>query len=335
MARTTYVFGNGLGMALDPNYFSLAAAMRHVWDLPGSKSKGLLDVEKRRIAQLVNSTNIKIPPAGEDQLLVLHRVLSSCAFLSQFENDQIQWLADEASLFPNTVRYYFGRVAHYFHNHKYQLPEEFIKNFIKRLRTTNGHLVTMNYDALFYDPLISSSVLSGYDGDLVDGFHNDGFGEENLERKFGRYFGWYLHLHGSPLFVNDGDIIRKMRRGEIDTHDKRDPLTRHIVLTHFKYKPDVITQSQLLSAYWSYFSRALSESSRVVIFGYSGCDTHVNAIIADWFKQQSMKITIVEWNGAGNTEIRRDFWMNAFRTVSFSKIKLIQMNNILEYDWSS
>lgn len=32
MSRKTLIFGNGLGMALDPNFYTLDAAIGRVWD---------------------------------------------------------------------------------------------------------------------------------------------------------------------------------------------------------------------------------------------------------------------------------------------------------------
>ena len=54
MARKTLIFGNGLGMALDSQYFMLTNAMAHVWNDPNAIS----DVHKGLISQCLGAPGI-------------------------------------------------------------------------------------------------------------------------------------------------------------------------------------------------------------------------------------------------------------------------------------
>ncbi|WP_242628744.1 hypothetical protein [Xanthomonas oryzae] len=144
----------------------------------------------------------------------------------------------------------------------------------------------MNYDNLLYQPMIKEKVLHGYNGALVDGFWKNGFAEDNLERKYRRDFGYYMHLHGSPLFVDrdDGDRDKKvMKLPQAELGTDQDITGSHIVLTHVKHKETVIAASRLLTCYWEHFAKALEESESAVLVGYSGCDRHLNSEVSPHF----------------------------------------------------
>jgi len=64
MERSTIIFGNGLGMALDPDYFSLKSALYKVWN----DTNLLSDAQKRLIQTALPGTSDEVYPEGEEQL---------------------------------------------------------------------------------------------------------------------------------------------------------------------------------------------------------------------------------------------------------------------------
>jgi len=186
------------------------------------------------------------------------------------------------------------------------LPLEFALPLAAFLHETHSHVATLNYDNLLYQRMIEAQVLSGYGGALVDGMPAGGFSPENLERRWGRNFGYYLHLHGSPLFVDQDNVIRKLAQGALGGDD--DVVGSHIVLTHVKHKPTVIAASPLLQSYWQHLEAALTESEEVILFGYSGLDTHLNELLE---RRAPAHIRVVEWEGAGEQSQREAFWAKA------------------------
>lgn len=336
VSRTTVLVSNGLGMALDPTYFSLNAGLSSVWAEAGPDC--LTSDDRVRIARLAGLPDTNSAPSSEDQLLMLHRVISACDFLNSVSISGLPWLTDEAQPFPNAVRAFIGKVALYFHEYPKPLEGSFVDRLCEFLSSTPCHIATLNYDNLLYQPLIEREVLKGYSGILVDGFHEPGFNRDNLEKKYGREFGWYLHLHGSPLFVSDATgAIRKLKQSEKDSvEDAKDGAAyRHVVLTHFRFKPEVILQSMLLSAYWDYFRKALAESSRLIIFGYSGFDRHVNEAISEMLEWDSIRVIIVEWrNPASEDEERLVWWRDQLGVAEAFPLELRRLPNILDYDWA-
>lgn len=108
MPRKTLIFGNGLGMALDPQHFSLTNAMADVWNDPFAIS----DVHKELISQCLGGNGVI--PAREDQLDPLHLVISACRTLSSINMSQrmnVHWLSQEGLQFPVAVGNYLHKVA--------------------------------------------------------------------------------------------------------------------------------------------------------------------------------------------------------------------------------
>lgn len=317
MARKLLIFGNGLGMALNTAHFSLTNALTEVWNRP----EFLTDEQKRLISLCVDSDG---PPATEEDMDQLHRVVTSCRVLCEIDNHELHWLTAEGRQFPEETARYIHKVATHLHNCAEQLPNNFIEPLISFLRETRSHVATLNYDRLLYDALADSGILSGYDGALIDGIFNRGFDADNLERRQGRNFGYYLHLHGSPLFYNHGDSILKYSRREIVAEP--DECSQHIVLTHVKHKKSVIAASRLLSAYWDYLQFAIQESTEVVLIGYSGLDTHLNELIKLHGRQKRIKV--VEWSGSANN---RWNWQHKLGNID----DLVRLDDILSFtDWA-
>ncbi len=321
MPRKTLILGNGIGMALDPDFFSLDRAIGAVWN-----NQELLEEHCKELIRHCLPGHNEDRPHGEDDLDTLQIALTATEFLAGLAQGQIHWLSEEGLEFPKAVRKFIYQTAVQFHLHERRLPESFLEPLADFIRNTQTHIATLNYDNLLYQPLIEREVLRGYSGALVDGFHSDGFALDNLERRFGRTFGYYLHLHGSPLFVDRNNRIYKIHQAELDIEE--DTISSHIVLTHVNHKPIVISSSELLITYWRYLLFALSESDEIILFGYSGSDKHLNSILKSLSKEKPIRI--IEWSGAGTEEERTMFWTDELST----EVTLIQLDSILDFtDW--
>ena len=320
MPRKTIIFGNGLGMALNHQAFSLDRALGVVWDDPDILSAA----QKQLICNCLPDDRVG-RPQGEDELDKLQLALSACDFLVGIPGSRIHWLSQEGQLFPAAVRKLIYNTARQFHQTGEELPDEFIGPFCDFIEQTESHIGTLNYDNLLYQPMIDRALLHGYDGALVDGFHDAGFAKENLERRYGRTFGYYLHLHGSPLFVDRRRATIKIH--QFDLAEQADTMSSHIVLTHFEHKPAVISASRVLLSYWQLLSEAIDESEEVILFGYSGADTHLNLLL----KSMSDKpVKVVEWNGAGGEHDRAIFW----RQQIGRGVELVQLPNVHDFrEW--
>lgn len=321
--RKTIIFGNGLGMALDPLYFSLDRAIGEVWG-----EDAILDEVGRTLIKNCLPDRTDARPHGEDDLDTLQVALSACELLSRIGEERIHWLSEHGKHFPEAIRRFIYHTAHKFHGHQPGLPNEFIGPLVAFVKETRSHIATLNYDNLLYQPLIENEVLKGYDGSLVDGFLNAGFAIENLKRKFGRDFGYYMHLHGSPLFVDDDNgLAHKMPQAIAGKLGKTE--SSHIVLTHFKHKPTVISASDVLSAYWKLLDEALLESDSIVIVGYSGLDAHLNNLISG---HSRLPIRIVEWLGERDSVARHFYWEGLFP----KRTQLTLLDSILSFkEWAA
>lgn len=66
MLRKLVIFGNGLGMAIDPGYFSLQPVLEEIWQREGFLS----DTQKQLIQRCLGRQGT---PNGEHELDTLHR----------------------------------------------------------------------------------------------------------------------------------------------------------------------------------------------------------------------------------------------------------------------
>lgn len=320
MARALIVFGNGLGMAVDPRYFQLREGLASAWNATDTFTES----HKQMIASAIPGVDDDNYPEQEDQLDTLQMALVASNFLRSLERDDVQWLSDGSRELPVAVRRFVHAVAVYFHASNQQLPLNFADALGTFIKETKSHVAVLNYDNLLYDALYAQGVLKGFYGSLIDGFLKDGFDTDNLDRFHPSRLGWYLHLHGSPLFVGNKKVMRDARDFLDPTHES------HIVLTHVKHKPSIINSSPILSEYWNRLNRALDEATCVILVGYSGEDLHLNEKIITAAPGKS--IHVVEWAGAGDEKTRSAYWQNRFRG---HKVNLVRVENILDFrDWT-
>lgn len=265
---TTFVIGNGIGKALDSEYFSLETVLNSSWH-------SFTEEEKKIIALRNNQC-----PLAEDELEHQHITSTACKKLFEHKKANFNFLSEQGEFFPTIYQEFIYRTAKHFCEYAGTLPEEFIDKLYRYIKSDfPSHIATLNYYKLLYEKLIEKEVCKGYTGDLVDGIHNISgiFSYENL-LPLTKNFGWYLHLHGSPLFRSDNGRIHKENINSKlpDTYLQENGEHAHIVLTHSIYKTDVISGSSLLEVYFNFFINALSESQKIVCIGYSGLDEHIN-----------------------------------------------------------
>lgn len=322
-SRSLIIFGNGLGMALDNQYFTLKKAMANTW----FNSNVLSNEHKKLIQDCLASQNSKTVPMCEEDLGNLHGAVIACKLLNIINTGDVHLLTDLGKEFPMVTQEYLTNVAWYFHHSGKELPIEFLDPLYRFIRKTKSHVATLNYDNLLYQKFIEERILDRYNSYLIDGFWDEtGFAEENLLRKFNHDFGYYLHLHGSPLYVESKEkkCIIKQKQGEAIAIP-----TDHLVLAHVNHKRMIIDYSDVLKVYWKFLNRCILESKNIFVFGYSGQDDHLNNMIANYSGKK--QIIVIEWDGTNKLENRQSFWENAFGS---KKITLVSKNNILEFtEW--
>lgn len=301
MSRKLLIFGNGLGMAIDHNHYSLTNSLNTVW----SDDNLWKDTIQRDLIQ--NCIPSNTCPTSEEELDKLYLVSTSCDYLNDFPNttNGKHWLSDYGRNFTNATQEYIHTVASHLFDTQNTLPKLFKDALIDFVKNTKSHIATLNYDKLLYEAFISTGVCNGFYGQLVDGFTNSGFNSSNLVRLYRNNFGYYMHLHGSPLFKDINNITYKSKISDISTNNIF--ANKHIVLTHIPHKPSVIIASEILSTYWSYLVLSLNEVDEIILFGYSGCDKHLNKILKLHAYSKIKKV--IEWDGDGYTnQESQDFW---------------------------
>jgi hypothetical protein len=321
--RNTIIFGNGIGMSVDSNYFQMKSGLHHVWN-----NTDLLSSEHKKLIQSVlPKATEESYPESEEMLNDLQKAISASELLSRYETKDAKWLNDHSREIVAVFKRFIHQVALYFQQSNLKLPSDFTNALSSYISTSKSHIAILNYDNLLYDVLCSNQILRGYSGTLIDGFTNNGFNIENLDRRDNvARLGWFLNLHGSPLFVDN-----MKHSGAYRDFLKADEKC-HIVLTHVNHKPAVIETSHILNEYWKRLEIALSESQNIILFGYSGLDTHLNKIITKFYKKEK-RVVIIEWEGAGDELDRQLFWIDALYLSS--NFSLIRMENILSFqNWS-
>jgi hypothetical protein len=333
---TSIIMGNGLGMAVDPSYFTLEAGLQKAW------SQLNLDIQTRIKNLITNGDDL----LTEQQLEKHYEVIRACVMLQRFESNSTKWLDRDAKDFPLHFQKFIENTAWHFCN--YDGNEGNLMNLIKCLKYfiqhNYTHLITLNYDKLIYSNFATDDeIMNDYSGQLVDGFLKGGFRSQQLNREFGRRFGWYLHLHGSPLFYTCSETNLVKKTLLTDTLDQRNKqgLREHIILCNINLKSNRIAQSELLFTYWHYFLAALDESEKVIFLGYSGNDSHINHEIENWMRNtKSIKnktIQVIEYADSKFSDAdRQTFWSSQLGVSNsyFNNQNLIRLPSILSYQFS-
>lgn len=285
LVRQTIVFGNGLGRAIDNSFFSLEAALRSAWD-----EEELLTLRQKELIRAclpIDVIDDEGAPTSEDELEDLQRIVSACDEIANVERKMGEqegaWLSPVGAEFPTAIRIYLHRAASYFldreHLRQSELPDEFSVALRRHIMDNGANIVTLNYDDLLYGCFTDTSVFQHHR--LRDGFFHGRFDIETHRRLMKRDVkreGWFLHLHGSPLFLTTDQGPQKLTRPQLRNYGGID--STHLVLTNVKYKASMIDASEILSEYWKCFAACCAQSEDILILGYGGGDSHLNREIA-------------------------------------------------------
>lgn len=323
--KSTLIVGNGLGMALDPNHFNLQTGLAAAWNSFNREEQHLISLGTNNM------------PFAESLLEENHRLMTACQKLLEFQ--ELELLNERGMNYPDLYRDFIHRTALHYFNYEGTLPDEFVDSLIQLVQQ-GCHIATLNYDKLLYSPLVERNILCGYGGYLVDGIcKNSGYHYENMLRTF-NHFNWYLHLHGCPIFYTKDSEIYKRKYYEVpQSACSIEGRHEHIVLANTELKPEIISNSPILGSYFDFFSKALFESNRLFILGYSGEDIHINNEIKSWVLERSKSlenstIYIIQWEGAHQNE---SDWRHKIiskmpaENETLIKVNYIPLDNILEY----
>ncbi len=315
-------------MALDPVYFSLQNALAQTWNDAGvldERQKGL--IRRCLLAErdsVIEGDLAAVVPTSEAELGTLQRVLAACDEIARVGRDAGNgWLTDDGLMFPVAIRSYIQATASYLHRNRYYLPDEFFDPLCKHVLDHRSHIATLNYDELLYRKFANSSAMKGY-GCLIDGFIRGAFSDSNMSRFKPLSQSFYLHLHGSPMYISDakGDVL-KIGVGAVG--EFAGSSSTHLVLTRFDYKTSVISSSEVLAAYWERLAEALSEVSKVTLCGYSGLDQHLNDVIN---LSDVSDVQVVEY-GVGRSQAAQEAsWKGLFPAKT---VNVELLDNILDF----
>lgn len=286
--RKVIIFGNGVGRALDNDYFSLENALENAWDDPNVLTETQKALIRQCLPEEVLERDPNVAPKSEEELDILQRILAACDEIGKQERVAgPSWLTDDGKAFPTAIRRYIHRAACYFHEGPHVLPPTFTKPLRDFITSTRSHVATLNYDELLYRSFVGTDVFRGFSC-MIDGFLST-FSNDNLTRKYPNNQCYYLHLHGSPLFhtLPDGNTYKVGMSGlsAIAGHS-----SHHLVLTHVTHKTSVISASPVLMAYWNRLAEACQEAEGIVLVGYSGGDTHLNHLIKNYVGNKQLEV---------------------------------------------
>ena len=210
---------------------------------------------------------------------------------------------------------------------------DFVSTFVAFVFRSKSHVATLNYDTLLYEPFNNAhdiegqqiQLCKGFSGTLLDGYTKGlGFSTQNMERRYNPdQKAYYMHLHGSPLFVDD-DQGRPVKLTRAQLQNENGDRRSHIVLTHGAMKPVVISSSRVLEMYWSHLSEAIHESKEIILFGYSGADNHLNDKINK--HRENTPVRVVE-RTHGNLDGREKYWRAKFG----GNTQVTPFDNILDF----
>lgn len=333
--RSTIIIGNGLGMAVDPKKFNLHNIVNEAM----SHNDYKLENKKFKLiwSCIDHDSGWEQSQFTEDNLQTVVKFMGYCKEMAAIERDDIGWLSENGRNFSKYVREFNFNIAKYLaieasgHIKNKISADMFrifdaqckgkdvsdipIKRYLKKLcefvRNTKSHVATLNYDTILYDAFIEDDILFGTRGSLIDGFLPEGFKPPILDRSKRPYLGYYLHLHGSPLYYDEGKTVCKLKRSQLDNTVFDDSggreYGRHIVLTHSDEKMNNINSSQVLCEYWERLKEAIAESNSILLFGYSGLDKHLNDLIR--ITRGNKRLTVIEWDDPTvENEERIRFW---------------------------
>lgn len=249
----------------------------------------------------------------------------------QSANDEDVWLTNEAKNLIEASQKFSHEVGKkYINAHDNSHTERTLFSSLKNhITSTNSHIATLGYDDVLYEFFLNNNIMDRFDAHLVDGFTNaGGFNEENLKRKFGKTFGYYFHLYGSPLYcTNENGDVHKTKRSEYE-FCKGD----HVMLCPVHQKHQIIATSKVLRVYWEKIDWCLNydDVNMVYFIGYRGRDDILNSKFKNWLTsgQPNREVIIVE---PGSNEDRMSFWKEKIGDSIIHKT----IGSILDFDFNN
>ncbi len=344
--RSTIIFGNGLGMAIRPDIFSLNdCANKAMLSKDYSLSYDKLELIK---ACLPQSNTLDSFDFSEENMKELQEILFCCRRINGIETNtsvSCGWLNEHGKKFDEYMREFSFNIARYlveyavpvsqtrFFDEKYNAFEISLSEYIK---ASHSHLATLNYDTILYDMACRNNLFKGkkclFDG-LIKG---KPFSNGSILRPDALKSSYYLHLHGSPLFYQNS-------KGEVYKYDRKDLKELQfsveqangnfcgsfLVLAPPEHKSAIINSSPLLLKYWHCLAEAIQESDCVVIVGCSGEDKHLNDYITTTINKKT-NVYIVEWNGNSHDF---NYWRDMYNS---NNVKLFHYpkKSIFDFDFS-
>jgi hypothetical protein len=103
---TLIIFGNGLGMAIDPNRFAISEGLRFAW--------GKLDEKEQLLLSTLKGISKDKPPQSEKELKSVEEVRLLNVILESIADDPDAWLSSNLKTVPRTVSNFRKHVADYF-----------------------------------------------------------------------------------------------------------------------------------------------------------------------------------------------------------------------------
>ena len=354
MNRKLIIFGNGIGMALSPDDFSLRSVMPKVWQ--GARTNGdpiLSQAQKQLIAGCIEGVEEESGPSEEAQLMGAqvaqfgHELITKAVETEK----QNQWFTYEALNYPQAISKYVYEVARQLDSNSKTFQKdpsliEFLNGLVPFISKTKSHIATLNYDTLLYSAFNDGHTVNGLHYQLCmgtpslttlnDGFRKSGFSEEHFERQQSHWrFGYYLHLHGSPLIIGEAQNPKKLGRNRIKKHIPQN--AHHIILSDGSMKPLLIQRSEVLSLYWHMLESTTEEIGEIIVFGYGGGDEHLNTFL----RKSGKPILIVEYADPELSDSDSEaLWEKRIGAKSVviegeTSFTLERMDNILSFsDWA-
>lgn len=314
--------------------------MREAWDYTpenAGQPRALEESDKRFISDFIFGTPDIQHPNTEDQLGRLQIAIDSAI--------QIQSELQESGNYQNVhqvaeaIRRYMHLTACQFH---YWRPgeentarrfDEFKASLSEFIQKGGVNVATLNYDKLLYSFMIENNGCDGFFKNYpTEQNRKPYFCPDTLDRKIDDpAFPLYLHLHGSPLFLGRQDgVIEKQSVNEIPRIGGS--ANSHIVLSNLHFKQSYINESEILTAYWKAFRHLIQTADHIILFGYSGYDEHLNALIRLFAKCE--QVTVVEWRNSSKIRDGLELKMDHFWQRVFNGCNLVALDDILSFrDW--
>lgn len=330
MPKQLLIFGNGLGRSIDNDFYSLTRVLQESW-----ADRNVVDeVQKRLICACLDNGVIENDLQAlteEEQLANLQKVLNACDIIARFEErvqSETGWLNEHGQQFPIAIRRYIHDAASRFHDNEMFLPPAFAASLREFVEHARPHIATLNYDDLLYECFTGTPAFTQHM--LRDGFFGGSFNfGTHQERMDLENEGWFLHLHGSPLFVNRNGQPGKIRRSRLN--DFQGNSSTHLVLTNASSKPAVISGSEILSTYWKELRRILDQPLHVTVLGYGGGDLHLNDLLGRTSDRVRIRVVCRATDYADPVAS----WRRTFEPKTPNLIDVVAIENLVEFgDWS-